>query len=81
MRPEKKEPYPFIETDEVFITMKRQGEVVGYNQACDDWEKWINDNIEEMVTIMRDIQLSSSPGERAEDMNRRIAKAISRRLR
>lgn len=32
--------------------------------------------IEKYVRIMRDIQLSSSPGERTEDMNRRIVQVI-----
>ena len=77
-RPEKKEDImhvPNLQHSEE--ALKRQG----YNQCYDEFEKWITDNIEEMVIIMRDIQLSSSPGERAEDMNRRIAEALSKKLR
>ena len=74
-KPEKKEPYPFIETDEVFVTMKRQGEVVGYNQCHDEYEKFLP-NLKEILSIIHKVEEETKGHYDTTD----IAEAIDKRL-
>ncbi len=65
------------------ITYER---AVGYNQACEDWEKWLPSE-EEIIEILRKIPSTKIPigliaGKKYYYMCKEdIAKAISKRLR
>jgi len=50
-----KKPEKKIEPDEVIPGNEyADGEVEGYNQACDDWEEWFKDFYEQTIRRMQE---------------------------
>ncbi len=65
MKPEKKKP------NNIYSESYGDGEIEGYNQACDDWEKHLPTK-DELRTIVNDIIVNHSGDDIAEVIDRRI---------
>jgi len=71
-RPEKKEVYKPTNEQVGRGAYYRLAEIEGYNQACDEWEKWLPSE-EEILSMVRSCTNYKN--------NKELAKGIHKRLR